>query len=183
MADLFSPKVDTRELAHYPNISRLLQAFRYDFQVTWFSTERSHGTEFQFVLLKPQETIKETFGLKSEIPVFFVRFRELQPRTVQAIEAVCREPRFAGRIDATVALLCSPYDYIREWCAEYVSQNIQSRVLIALTERTLETAIDDRWSVINQLKDQFFIRDFFNYKQPIQSDTFFTDERSPSMPF
>jgi hypothetical protein len=173
MAALFASKLSTSELQSYPQIAALLPAFRDHFQITWFSLERTLGTEALVFLLKPLPSVKATFGLNSEIPLFFFRFDDLQPRTVQFIEVVCKAERFSGRIDPTVAFISAPQDRLREWCADFVSQNIQSRVLVALTEASLRKGLDDRWEIKNQLKDQFFIRDFFNYKLPIQSDTFF----------
>jgi len=92
---------------------------------------------------------------------------------MQALEQVCTEHPLAGRIDPTVAFFYSPDTNLESWTSQYQSENPESRIVVPLSKNVLDKAIDDRWALVNCLKQNLFIRDLFDYKLPLKSDRYF----------
>ena len=143
------------------------------FTVTWERDRRLVNTDIYVALLKPSREISDTFGFDKEIPLFLSLYPKLQPRSMQALEQVCSEHPLAGRIDPAIAFFHSPDPNLDEWVSQYQSENPESRIVVPLTKKVLDEAIDDRWALINCLKANLFIRNLFDYKLPLKSDRYF----------
>lgn len=144
-----------------------------EFTVSWERDRRLVNTEIYVALLRPSREISETFGFDKEIPFFLSHYPKLQARSMQALEQVCSEHPLAGRIDSTVAFFHSPDPEMDRWISQYQSENPESRIIVPLAKRTLDAAIDDRWALVNCLKQGLFIRNLFDYKLPLKSDRYF----------
>lgn len=156
---------DTRRLV----TSALIQHF----PITWKSERRLANTDLFVALLKPSAEISQTFGFEREIPLFVSPYPKLQPRSMQALEQICAEHPLAGRIDPTVAFFHSPDPNLVHWMSQYQSENPESRLVVPLTTERLQRSIDDRWALINAIKDVLFVRNLFDYKLPLKSDRYF----------
>jgi hypothetical protein len=143
------------------------------FTVTWERDRRLVNTDIYVALLQPSREISETFGFDKEIPIFVSLYPKLQPRSMQALEQVCSEHPLAGRIDPAVVFFHSPDPNVENWLAQYQSENPESRIVVPITKKVLDDAIDDRWSLVNCLKGNLFIRNLFDYKLPLKSDRYF----------
>lgn len=150
-----------------------VKAFEPHFKVTWESERRVAKTEIYVMLLKPEKSISETFGIENEIPLFMFHYSHLQPRSMQAMEQICAEHPLAGRTDTTVAFFCAPDPKLDDWIASYQSENPESRMVVPFTMHELDASTQDKWKVINKIKDTLFIRNLFDYKLPLRSDRYF----------
>jgi len=92
---------------------------------------------------------------------------------MQAIEQICGEHPLSGRVDSTVVFFHSPDPKLGDWVSQYQSENPESRIIIPLDSKTLKECVDDRWRIINSIKDTLFIRNLFDYKLPLKSDRYF----------
>lgn len=151
----------------------ILIPFQQHFDITWARDRTAHNTRTTVFLLKPKIEISQTFGLENEVPLFVFPFQSLQPRSIQAIDAICSDSPLAGRVDPTVVFLYAPDPKIVEWTTGYQAENPQSRILVPFSAKTIRAAIDDNWQIRNNIKDQLFIRDLFDYKLPLKNDLFF----------
>lgn len=151
----------------------IINSFEPHFHVTWESERRLSNTIIDVMLLKPSKQTSETFGFENEVPLFISSYPNLQPRTMQAMEQICAEHPLAGRIDTTVAFLLSADDDIESWAAKYQSENPENRIIVPFTQSVVNQALDDKWRIINAIKDSLFIRNLFDYKLPLKSDRYF----------
>jgi hypothetical protein len=156
---------DTRRL--------ISSALAHHLPITWERERRLANTNLFVALLKPSSEISQTFGFEREIPLFVSPYPKLQPRSMQALEQICSEHPLAGRIDPTVAFFHSSDPNLVQWMAQYHSENPESRIVVPLTKQRLERAIDNRWDLINAIKEVLFIRNLFDYKLPLKSDRYF----------
>ncbi|MBY6202455.1 ATP-binding protein [Maritalea mobilis] len=150
-----------------------INALARHFTVTWERDRRVVNTDIYVALLRPAARISQTFGFEKEIPFFLSFYPTLQARSMQAIEQICREQPLAGRIDPTVAFFYSPDPKLHEWVAQYQSENPENRIIVPVSKASLDNAIDDAWSFVNDLKRNLFIRNLFDYKLPLKSDRYF----------
>lgn len=143
------------------------------FTVTWESERKLANTQIYVALLHPSREISDTFGFEKEVPFFLSPYSRLEARSMQALEQICGEHPLAGRIDPTVALFHSPDTNLKNWITQYQSENPENRIIVPLTKETLNSGIDDKWALINSLKETLFVRNLFDYKLPLKSDRYF----------
>lgn len=156
-----------------PYLMDVASGLQSTFSITWASHRKSHRTDLDVLLLKPNADCAQTFGFEKEIALFYSPYEELQARTPQAIEDICTQTPLLGRIDPSVVFLSAPAKNLSSWVAEYLSYNQQSRSIVSISPVEFRAAIDDPWKVKNCIKDRLFIRNLFDYKLPLKSDAFF----------
>lgn len=117
--------------------------------------------------------MKDQFGIDTEVLLIMSDFSELQPRTMQAIDAFMKSLPALGRIDPTTIFLVSPDPRLRDWIASYVALNPQFRVTVALSHGELNAGRSDSYFIRAAMSEQLFSRDLFNDQLPLRSDTFF----------
>lgn len=162
----------SHHLNRFPKERDLLVAFLANFDVTWAQRHTARNTSFSAYFLKPEQTIVDQFGIEAEILLVLSDFRDLQPRTMQAIDEFLSRPPALGRVDQTTFFVVSPDPQLANWIASYVALNPQSRVTIAITESELRSA-KDSWFIRSALSRQLYSRDLFADQLPLRSDTFF----------
>ena len=165
--------VVAHHLLKFPSERDLLIPFLACFDVTWGTRHQSQRVQFSAYFLSPEQTVKDQFGIDTEVLLIMSDFSELQPRTMQAIDSFMKSLPALGRIDSTTVFLVSPDPKLREWVESYVALNPQFRVTIALSHSELNGGKSDTYFIRSSMSEQLFSRDLFNDQLPLRNDTFF----------
>jgi hypothetical protein len=169
----FSPESGGRVMLSAQKKIEILSGIRPDFLPTWESQLTRTDADLFGMILKPSPEVSATFGFEREIAFFISTYNAIQPRSLVAIERVCSEEPFKGRVDPSIAMFHAPASDLEDWLSRYQSENADSRMIVPITEKTLTQAIDDPWALRNAIKSNLFVRNLFDYKLPLKSDTFF----------
>lgn len=148
-------------------------AFRGLFVVTWIRERQISNSRVTLILLRPTKEMSLTFGFEKEIVLALSEYPSLQARTMQAVNQACREEPLLGRIDQSVFFLHSPASDLYDFVSTYCSENPETRMVVPFSVRDFQEAIGDKWRIVNQIKDNLFIRNLFDYKLPIKNDAYF----------
>ncbi|QGP77783.1 hypothetical protein [Sphingobium sp. CAP-1] len=165
--------VVAHHLNKFPKERELLVPFLTCFDVTWGARYQNLKNQFSTYFLSPEQTVKDQFGIDTEVLLIMSDFSELQPRTMQAIDTFMKSLPALGRIDPTTIFLVSPDPRLRDWIASYVALNPQFRVTVALSHGELNAGRSDSYFIRASMSEQLFSRDLFNDQLPLRSDTFF----------
>lgn len=168
-------RLDVREtyLEKYPEDEALLRPFLNGFFVTWATVTRAYNTEIKVFFLSPEEHMKITYGFENELLLVYAPYSRMEPRTIQAIEAIYAASPAKGRVETLNYFLISDAPNVREWLDEYASSRQESRIIISFVKDELINSKGDSWFIRNRLDEQFFGRDLFNYSLPLVEDTYF----------
>lgn len=169
------PEVQHDHLATYPEELSWLRAFLPEFDVTWARARRQHNSPVSAYFLDPLAHTKEMFGFTQELLLIYTRFTTLEPRALQAAEAILYDAPARGRTERLTYLIVSEMPATQEWVSEYLARNPENRVVVGFCAEDLRNAATrgDTWWVRNALRDQLFGRDLFDYRLPLTSDTYF----------
>ncbi|MEA3060578.1 MAG: hypothetical protein QOJ94_359, partial [Sphingomonadales bacterium] len=160
-------------LFKFPKEREILVPFFTNFDVTWATRHQVKNTAFSAYFLAPEQTIKDQFGIDTEVLLIVSDFTDLQPRAMQAIDVFLKTAPALGRVDQTTIFLVSPDPKLREWIASYVALNPQFRVTVAISQGEIHAAKGDPWFIRSTISEQLFSRDLFNDQLPLKTDTFF----------
>ena len=119
--------------------------------------------------------MEETFGFSQEILLVISDYPSLEPRTIQAAEQFLFDDPGKGRLESLTYFLVSSMtkeDPV-EWVRSYAAANHESRLVVAFSTKELRDHRDDAWYVRNRISRQLFTRDMFDYRLPLEKDTYF----------
>jgi len=162
-----------RHLNYYREEEEILKPFLSGFYITSGYRRKAHNTELSVYLLNPEEHMKETFGFSHEIMLVYSKYDRMEPRTLQASEQVLSDYPAKGRVETLNYFLVSEDDDVDEWLKAYISENEETRIIIAFSAKQLRKNRGNSYYVRNVLSEQFFTRDLFDYKLPLAKDTYF----------
>lgn len=160
-------------LRRYPEEKDYLNAFTHDFNVNWASRREISNTKVSAYFLKPSDDLRERFGLREEVLLLVTDFPTLEPRTMQAADAVLHERAATGRVDRNTFILVSLQENPDEWVGTYMLRFPGSRIPVALHAADVKRAWNDPWFVRNALGRQLYSLDLFNLQLPITQDSAF----------
>lgn len=165
--------VRDHHLNTYPNEEVFLRRFLDGFDVTWGRRRRLRNTTLSVYFLRPESFIKETFGFTQEVLLIYSSFSTLEPRAIQAAEQFITDDPGKGRVEKLAFLIVSEMLTVEEWVRSYMASNHESRIMVAFSAERLREARGDAWYVRNRLSDQLFSRDLFDFRLPLEKDTYF----------
>ncbi len=160
-------------LSAFPQEEAVLRPFLHGFDVTWGRRRRAQNTELSVYFLKPHPHIQEAFGFEQELLLAYSPFPTLEPRAIQAAEQILHDDPARGRVERLTYLLVSDMPGARRWVQDYVSTNQETRLIAAFSSEELIQRAGDAWFVRNQLAGQFYGRDLFDFRLPLEHDTYF----------
>lgn len=124
-------------------------------------------------LLKPEDFIKNGFGVEKEMLLAFSMYEELQARAVQAVNMLFDRFPYRNRIDTLNCFFVSKDNKVLEYKGLTAFGEGCSRVIVPLIYDELLNNKDDSWYIRNQLKDNFFDVDLFGYTLPLRDEASF----------
>lgn len=170
---LIHDDVQKGHLAKHPEEEQLLRPFLSGFDVTWGRKRVGHNTELSVFFLRPERFMSEMFGFTQELMLVYSPYSTLEPRTLQASEQFLEDDPARGRVEKLTLILLSEAPNPDDWIKNYLSSNQESRVVVALQAANVRAASGDAWYVRNRIADQLFSRDLFDYRLPLERDTYF----------
>ncbi len=92
---------DVREvfLRKYPEQEKILIPFQNGFDITHAEQHRINNTTLFAFMLKPEQFMKDSFGLESELLLAYSPYESLQPRALQAVNMLFKVFPYINRID------------------------------------------------------------------------------------
>lgn len=166
-------EVHEGHLVRFPSEEAVLKPFLTGFDVNWAARRKAYNTELSVYFLGPEPFMSQMFGFEHEIGLFVADYPTLEPRTMQAVDAVLRDDPARGRVEQSVFFLCSPAEDGRQWVSDYSARNPQARIPVVFSATAIAGNDHDQWLVRNVLREQLYSRDLFDYKLPLDNDLFF----------
>lgn len=160
-------------LSQHPDEERLLAPFLSGFDVTWGRRRHGHNTELSVYFLRPERFMAEMFGFAQEIMLVYSPFPTLEPRALQASEQFLEDDPARVRVEKLTLILVAEAQNPEEWIKRHLASIHESRVIVAIDARELRTASGDAWFIRNKLSAQLFTRDLFDFRLPLERDTYF----------
>jgi AAA ATPase-like protein len=160
-------------LLQYPAEERLLTPFLSGFDVTWARRRHGHNTALSVYFLRPERFMAEMFGFAQELMLVYSPYPTLEPRALQASEQFLEDDPARGRVEKLTLLLVTEAPNPEEWVRRYLVSNQESRVIVAMNAGELRAAGGDAWYVRNKIAVQLFTRDLFDFRLPLERDTYF----------
>lgn len=146
--------------------------FLTNFDISYAYRKIYKGTQLSLYLLNPDQTIRDQFGIDSELVLAISDFKTIQPRTIQAVDDFFQSAPAKGRVDQTIFFMVTKGEN-REWLTNYCSYNQFPKIPIAICYNEIEAGKADNWFVRNIMARQLYARDLFNEQLPLVSDQYF----------
>lgn len=168
-------RVEVREqhLNAHPDEEEILKAFLPCFFVTWGRLRRAYNTELSVYFLNPEGFMSETFGFEQEVMLVYSRYPTMEPRAIQAAEVFLSDDPARGRVEKLTYYFVSEAPDTEQWFDSYLSVNQESRLIIPLSASDLRARSADSWFVRNQTSKLLYGRDLFDFRLPLEKDTYF----------
>lgn len=100
-------------------------------------------------------------------------FQQIEPRALQAAEQFLQDDPARGRVEKLTLILVSEAPHPEEWIRNYLASNHESRIIVAINADELRASAGDAWYVRNRIAEQLFARDLFDFRLPLEHDTYF----------
>ena len=165
--------IKTLFLSTYVDQQEMLKPFLNGFNVTYAEKCEINNTTLFAYMLKPEEFIKEAFGIEREILLAYSPYDELQPRAFQALDFLFNKFPMKNRVDTLNCFFVSRDSEITKYSGINSSINDQLRSIVPFVYSELIQNSNDSWYVRNVLKKNFFDIDLFGYTLPLKNDSSF----------
>lgn len=166
------PEVSDGHLKHHEDQLLWLRTFQSSFDITWASARKAHGSDYSVYFLKPEAATSETFGFDQEIMLVYSKYDDLEARTFQSIEQFSGDDPARGRVDRLVSILVSESGNASEWADDYTLTN-EARTTVVFSAGELRDNAGDAWYVRRKIASKVFARDLFDFRLPLEKDTYF----------
>jgi hypothetical protein len=165
--------VKSIHLASHPQEEAVLKPFLNGFEVTWGRRRNAYNSSLSVYFLKPEAFMAEMFGFSQELMLLYHPYPRLEARTMQAAEQFITDEPGRGRVEKLTYLLVSEAENAEEWIRAYSASNHESRIVVAFAASALRSRSADPWFVRNRFSEQLFSRDLFDFRLPLEKDTYF----------
>ena len=160
-------------LTKFPDEEEIVRPFLNNFDITWGGRWHNFNTNLSLYFLKPASNIEEAYGFSREILLVYAPYKKLEPRTFQAAESFLVQRDFFGRIDNLNYFLISDYEKVDDWIKTYLSQNPESRTIVAFSSDNLRKSKGDAYYIRKVMNHYLYGRDLFNFRLPLENDLYF----------
>lgn len=128
-------------------------------------------SEYKYCLIKPNENFKEMFNLEREIVVIFSPYKELQPRTLDAIDYANRtQPDL--RVEKVCSIIFSNDPNCETKIKDLLKQDQESQIIIPINYEEFQQSTDP-FFIENKFRRHFYTRDLFAFESPLKKDLYF----------
>lgn len=160
-------------LSQYPEHLEMLKPFLQGFDVTYSEKREINNTYLFVYLLKPEDYMKNGFGIEKEMLLAFSPYEELQARAIQAVNMLFDIFPYRNRIDTLNCFLISKDANVLEYRGLTSFGEGCSRIIVPLVYDDVLKSKNDSWYIRNELKKNFFDVDLFGYTLPLRDETSF----------
>ena len=81
-----------------PKLLDIVNPFSTDFEISWGSRRTAYNTTIYEFIIKPSQTVAETFGLEYDLLLVYSPYPEMQPRVMQAVSSLFSDDPAKGRV-------------------------------------------------------------------------------------
>jgi len=166
-------EVRDQHLSYYPDEEIILKPFLPCFFVTWGRLRKAYNTELSVYFLSPEASMTDIFGFEQEIMLVYSKYNKLEPRSVQAAEAIIADDPARGRVEKLSYYFVSEDPNTERWFQSYTAVNQESRLIIPFYADDLRKNLVDSWYVRNKTGELLYGRDLFDFRLPLEKDTYF----------
>lgn len=176
-------EVYDKYLSLHPEEEALLKPFLNGFNISHGGRRRIYRSDIAYFFLEPEAGIRETYGFNQEILLIYSSYQTIEPRTIQAAEELLATAPAKGRVDNLSYILVSEDPNVRRWVSEYILGNQEARIIVTFFAQDLRDNRADTWFVRNALNLQHYSRDLFDYRLPLEKDTYFFGREDIVLPY
>lgn len=160
-------------LSKYPDQEFMLKPFLNGFDVTYAERKALNNTVLFAYLLKPEQYLREAFGIDKEVLLAYSPFDEIQPRALQAANMLFEVFPFRNRVDTLTCFIISKDPGILSHIGITGFSETESRSIVPFVYGELVSNASDSWYIRNQLRKNFYDYDLFGYTLPLRDETSF----------
>lgn len=160
-------------LVDFPEHEEFLKPFLFGFDVSYAEQKRLNNTIIFAYLLKPENHMREAFGIDKELLLAYSPYNELQPRAIQAVNMLFNVFPFKNRIDTLNCFVISKDEAILSYAGINSFSEEQTRSLVPFVHDELVANANDTWYVRNRLRQSFYDVDLFGYMLPLRDEASF----------
>lgn len=170
---IIAKDVEQYFLKQYSELRDLLKPFLHCFDVTYAERRELKNTMLYTFLLKPENFIKEGYGLDKEVMLCYSPYDELQPRALQAANALFDTVPFKTRVDNINCFFISRDENVINYAGITSFEEETTRLIVPFVLNDLKANKNNSWYIRNVLKEHFYDIDLFGYMLPLKDDTSF----------
>jgi len=160
-------------LAEHPEQESILKPFLNGFDINYAEVKSINNTTIFSYMIKPEDFMKEAFGLEKEILLVYSPFDTLEPRALQAANMLFKMFPYMNRIDTLNFFMVSKDPAIQNYAGIMSFSEEESRSLVPFLYSDLISSTSDNWYVRKILKKNFYDVDLFGYTLPIRDEASF----------
>lgn len=154
-----------------PKLYEIVNPFSSDFEISWGNRRNAYNTTIYEFIIKPSQTVAETFGLEYDLLLVYSPYPEMQPRVMQAISSVFSDDPAKGRVENFLCVLISDDPNAKEWVNQYTIQQQDLRTYIVFHSDALRNR--HKYSTQTSFREQLRERDLFDVQLPLLDDLYF----------
>lgn len=160
-------------LSKYPEQEDILKPFLSGFDVTYAERKEINNTTVFSYMIKPENFMKEAFGLEKEILLVYSPFDNLEARALQAANMLFKTFPYMNRIDTLNVFVVSKDKNIEDYAGIIPFSEEDSRSIVPFVYSELISNSNDSWYIRKILKKNFYDVDLFGYTLPLRDDSSF----------
>lgn len=167
------PDVKEQHLIIYPAEEEILKPFLNGFDITWGRRRKAFNTLLSVYFIKPAQYIEEAYGFSREILLVYSPYTNMESRTIQAAESFFKDSSAINRVENYNYFLISEDPDIAEWIKKYISEHLESRIIVAFSADLLRKKKGEGYYIRTVINQYLYGRDLFDYRLPLENDYYF----------
>lgn len=151
----------------------IVRQFTDGFDINYGDLVNAANTKITVFIIKPEEYIKEGFGIEKECMLIFSHYTEMEARAIRAAEELIVKYPFKNRVDNLCFFLVSDDEKVEDWVKSYYDPSNNSRIIFPFSLKELEENKGNSWYIREKLRQYSFDKDLFGYTLPLRDDSSF----------
>lgn len=160
-------------LTEHPEQESILKPFLNGFDINYAEIVSLNNTTIFSYMIKPEDFMKEAFGLEKEILLVYSPYETLEPRALQAANMLFKRFPYMNRIDTLNFFMVSKDSNIQNYAGIMAFSEEESRSVVPFTYSELMLNTGDCWYIRKILKKNFYDVDLFGYTLPLRDESSF----------
>lgn len=164
--------VQSYYLPKYPDQEKMLKSFLNGFDVTYAEKKEINNTTIFAFILKPEDYLKDAFGITREVILAYSPYDDVQPRFIQGVDMLIGTFPFKNRVDTLNCLIVSKDKSILDYAGINNFDNNHRSIIPFHYDELLENS-GNQWYIRNVLRKNCYDVDLFGYTLPLRDESSF----------
>lgn len=134
--------------------------------------ELSQTTNYKYILIKPTTRLQEMFNFEKEVGVIFSDYKDLQPRTLDAFDAL-NKTLATWRIEIICSVLISKDNNVEQIINDFIKSDTEAKIIVPFNYTELSSKSYKSSIIENKFRKFFYDRDLFSFNSPLKKDVYF----------